>query len=905
MIREQEEYRLKPDTLLQGRYRIERVIGEGGFGITYEAVNEKIGMTVAIKELYCREYIRRNIADSNDIKITYDSQREVFLQTKKRFLREARALSAFSGEDAIVKILDYFEENNTAYIVMHYLRGNTLEEELKKNGPMKWKDMLCKMKPIVQALEGVHNRGIVHRDISAGNIMILEDGSSVLVDFGTVKDTLRGEETIATTVFTKQGYTPIEQYAQNGNVGAWSDVYALCAVCYECLTGVRPPDSLQRAVYDEYKTVKEWGVEIPARLDEVLRKGLSVKAEDRYANMSELLKALENVENDGRKKKRKMVPILLISLVLAATAGIWLYFSYREEMMFRFEDTETFLVVREKDASMDAFEKDFFVMEERIKILTGEEKYIWEDCGESLRGVIPLKCFGGSDPKEILRDLVIRPGKWTINGVEIQEKYIREITFSDEEKNKLVIHLSDDMPEKIKEDLNGFENITLSMDYGYNNHVSLSGSREAPLSFSWNLKEKWPEENMRELFLYNLTHSGLDVVFSLYTQIQTEWENEENRAGFGEMQCSAEELTENTVYLEYGDEYAEDVSEGTVVDFVRSLKNRLDVLNIPYAVGREKNHEERVVICVNQRDYNETLFSLLLKDAGDFSIRDAWGRKLVDSYSFDEIYLEKEGKKEALISVRLESDAEKELAKTRKKQKGEKYYFMVNDIRLLEGDVSLWKGHTVSFHETRIGEWEKDEDKRIIFELLRQILTEQDVRGVYKLYERQYSSADDCVVSEPAEVRETMTFHAEEEESRRKEIEKLSENYMVNSVIDYEYGEEKLSVLLPYETYVESIADPSRMINRIFDIMTACGMEEGTPWSSITIGLDNGKSENSYGAKIAYYSGGEKKPYSIHVIAHEKTQKKWLQSVCEGIKSDNRFLGYEVEFLDYSEYYIY
>ena len=172
-----DEYILKPDTLLQGRYRIENVIGEGGFGITYAAVNEKIDMTVAIKELYCREYVQRDVTESNEIHITYASQKEIFEQAKKRFLQEARTLSGFSNENGIVKILDYFEENGTAYIVMDYLRGNTLDKYLEKNGPMDWKDMLEKIKPLVATLERVHNRGIVHRDISASNIIVLENDS--------------------------------------------------------------------------------------------------------------------------------------------------------------------------------------------------------------------------------------------------------------------------------------------------------------------------------------------------------------------------------------------------------------------------------------------------------------------------------------------------------------------------------------------------------------------------------------------------------------------------------------------------------------------------------------------------------------------------------------------------------
>lgn len=118
---------LQAGTKLEHRYRIERVIGEGGFGITYEAVNEKIEMTVAIKEFYCRDYTNRNVEESNNIRITAATE-ENFEKAKKRFLQEAKILSGFNNENAIVKILDYFEENGTAYIVMDYLYGTPLDK---------------------------------------------------------------------------------------------------------------------------------------------------------------------------------------------------------------------------------------------------------------------------------------------------------------------------------------------------------------------------------------------------------------------------------------------------------------------------------------------------------------------------------------------------------------------------------------------------------------------------------------------------------------------------------------------------------------------------------------------------------------------------------------------------------
>lgn len=206
---------LRPGTMLAGRYRIKRVIGEGGFGITYEAVNEKIEMIVAIKELYCQENTRRDVGVSNNIKIT--KAMEDFERVKRRFLQEAKILSGFSDENAIVTILDYFEENDTAYIVMNYLLGTPLDQYLKKNGPMTWREVIHKFQPLVETLERVHTQGVIHRDISPNNIMVLESGSLCLLDFGSARDCFKEDQELVTTTFKKRGTHRLSNLHRMGN----------------------------------------------------------------------------------------------------------------------------------------------------------------------------------------------------------------------------------------------------------------------------------------------------------------------------------------------------------------------------------------------------------------------------------------------------------------------------------------------------------------------------------------------------------------------------------------------------------------------------------------------------------------------------------------------------------------
>ena len=593
-MKEQTTHTLRPGTILEERYRIERVIGQGGFGITYEAVNEKIEMTVAIKEFYCRDYTSRNVEESDEIKITSATE-ENFERAKRRFLQEAKIVSGFNDENAIVRILDYFEENGTAYIVMNYLYGTPLDQYLQKHGVMSWREVLEKFRPLIETLERVHNRGVIHRDISPSNIMVLENESLCLLDFGSAKDRFIEEGETATAIFSKQGYTPMEQYAHNGKLGAWTDVYALTAVLYECLTGTHPPDSVQRAIYDEYESLQDKGMEAPAELDALLKKGLAIHVEKRYSNMGDLLEALNSLLAEKKGKKRKWICLIsAIMLCLCTAAGIWFVHSYKEEIYFKFEETESFRLVRGENTTMDDFGRDFQRIEERIKILTEGEHYIWKKEENEFYGVLPLVCFGAEDPREVIRDLIARPCKWTICDIKPDSKYIEHIGFLDAEEQKLEITLSDNTPKKMQDSLKGLckDRATLSVDFGYKDHLSLEGKMDTPLKFTWDLQNKWKDKRMRRLFVHNISEDALSVILDVHTQIQAVWETEDSGNVFGKKQCVPEELGDDTVTLEYKKKYEDERTGGEMADFVQCLKDRLDLLDISYAVGWEKNHRK-------------------------------------------------------------------------------------------------------------------------------------------------------------------------------------------------------------------------------------------------------------------------------------------------------------------------
>ena len=229
------QYQLAVGTKLDERYIIQRVIGEGGFGITYEAINERVHTSVAIKELYCREMVSRDCTVSNEITVTYSNQEDAFLKAKDHFLREARVIGSFAGKPGVVSVTDFFEENGTAYIVMNYLEGMTLKNYIKENGTMAVKKTYELLMPLMKTLEQIHKAGIIHRDISSDNIMVSPEGQLILLDFGSARGYF-AEHDQTSTIVMKNGYTPCEQYDSTAKQGPWSDIYSLSAVIYECIS---------------------------------------------------------------------------------------------------------------------------------------------------------------------------------------------------------------------------------------------------------------------------------------------------------------------------------------------------------------------------------------------------------------------------------------------------------------------------------------------------------------------------------------------------------------------------------------------------------------------------------------------------------------------------------------------
>lgn len=283
---EKNSYSLQRNTGLIGRYVIQKVLGQGGFGITYLGIDKLYGNKVAIKEYYPQKIAMRKAQYEDVVTVTSIEEKNNYNKGKKRFLDEAQVMARFNKNEGIVKILDFFEANNTAYIVMEYLEGITLKQYLGKYGVIQFRNLIEMMLPLLEALIEIHSQGLIHRDISPDNIMVQHNGKLKLMDFGAARDYTESENK-SLTVILKPGYAPPEQYQTHGVQGPWTDIYALCATIYKCLTGITPPDAIARVMDDKFKEPDQLDGKLSPDIKKILWKGMNIFPEERYQDIVE------------------------------------------------------------------------------------------------------------------------------------------------------------------------------------------------------------------------------------------------------------------------------------------------------------------------------------------------------------------------------------------------------------------------------------------------------------------------------------------------------------------------------------------------------------------------------------------------------------------------------------------
>lgn len=285
-----EGHYLQPGTILADRYKVGNVLGEGGFGITYVGDDLKKGKLVAIKEFYPQGYCTRDTVVTDLVTLYSSVPLEMINKWMNGFMREAKVLAECNGMPGVVGVRAYFKANNTAYIVMEYLEGKTLKTILKEEGRIPYDRILDAFFPLMNTLQELHNRKLIHRDISPDNIMVTPYDGMKLLDFGAAR-VYEADDEKSLSVLLKRGFAPIEQYKSRGNQGPWTDVYALCATMYRCITGIAPPEAIERLSEDNIEPLSKF-VKIDRRVENAILAGLAVDERSRIQSVADLMAEL-------------------------------------------------------------------------------------------------------------------------------------------------------------------------------------------------------------------------------------------------------------------------------------------------------------------------------------------------------------------------------------------------------------------------------------------------------------------------------------------------------------------------------------------------------------------------------------------------------------------------------------
>ncbi len=274
-------FQLDPGTTLQsGKYRLDKVLGQGGFGITYVATDTSLSRKVAIKELFPEGSSRHDGVLYPPTSLAGGGQQS-FQDVIDNFLEEARTVARFN-HPGIVRVYNIFEENQTAYMVMEYLRGDTLTKQIVRAGKLSPDTVFGLADDLTEALSVVHDADLLHRDIKPDNIFLTGDGRTVLIDFGSAR-AFSQNQTVSHTRLVTPGYAPPEQYASQARFGPYTDLYALAATLHHALSGQMPPPATDRMMGTPLPSLPR---ETPQRLRDSLEQALAIRVEDRPADVA-------------------------------------------------------------------------------------------------------------------------------------------------------------------------------------------------------------------------------------------------------------------------------------------------------------------------------------------------------------------------------------------------------------------------------------------------------------------------------------------------------------------------------------------------------------------------------------------------------------------------------------------
>lgn len=357
-----EEFELKEGYLLNNRYIIGILLGFGGFGITYKAWDSQLETYVAIKEYYPSGLVNRT-PNSPEIILASEKRQREFYMGKERFLNEARNMAKFSNHTNIVNVFAYFEENNTAYIVMEFLSGISLGQYLSYyQGELSIEESLNIIKSLLKAVNTVHKSKIIHRDISPDNIYMCNDGSVKLIDFGAARFT---DESVAKlTIVLKPGFAPPEQYDKVNQQGPWTDIYAIGAVLYLLISGIKPIESTNRLIEDSLVPLNKLNSNVNENLNNSIMRALALDQNLRFKSIAEFELALfgnktvqsVNQYRSSRRSKRTFSFSLALIVLIVASFGVFQLYQNKQPTALN-DATLNLWIIKEDSQKLEVFNK--------------------------------------------------------------------------------------------------------------------------------------------------------------------------------------------------------------------------------------------------------------------------------------------------------------------------------------------------------------------------------------------------------------------------------------------------------------------------------------------------------------------------------------------------------------------
>ena len=729
----QTSHRLIEGTILDGRYEIGSVLGEGGFGITYSGRNMNTGANVAIKEFFCREYMGRDATGTGRTFLIEDTATRRFASEKRRFLREARIIRDYEKEPGIVTVLDYFEENETAYIVMEKIDGEDLRSYVRSKGKIDAETLFAELHPLMQSLQILHRAGVVHRDISPDNIIRTKEGKMVLIDFGSAKDL--SSETKSVTMTIKDGYTPPEQYRKGCEPSVALDIYALSATIYYCLTGFVPPASIQRVLLDELEPLASM-VMIPKEVSSMITAGMSLKAEERPKDIAEMLEVIDRnykiipPEEKVRRKRRKRIIAAAIIGVVVLGAGLGVSHVVKNIAQYRVMMQSTIVTHYKWDSDED-MKQTKALLKERIEAFAGKNHYLFTEKKNEVVVEIPTALMGETEPEAIVEtlfthryrncsifkadeqmeaeqmyssrnesetgeELVVSPA--SISEMAVSSDPIPIGDTSSATIKHLTITLKNSIPKEMAKLLsNKGDLLIIDMNpAGVRYHAFSAGDGRTIYLVDNFASNRQQYEEMIDCACSNAKSENIEVedsecgdVFGVIknnleekvesfhapafnNELIVNWE----QSG-GQNQCAPDEIKGEFMLLAY-EPILSEMSEGDEAKSITAFKNRLDTLQIPYAFGTDAYNEHRFVIKVAKDTLKQSEAMLLGR-------RDSF--EITNGYHNDLVSVKEEQNKDIMVDIQYDGDSLQKIVAQNEKHDIDHVYLYYGDTPVAFADT--------------------------------------------------------------------------------------------------------------------------------------------------------------------------------------------------------------------------